>query len=88
VIFAFGWPPLMMKDAGRPSDPPSHVFHGFGDRGRLPRDATGRLDWTHRGPNGDLQFACRVNRHHFLGALLYAYESTHQRRYLHRLDDR
>jgi hypothetical protein len=63
------------------------VFHGFGDRGRVPRDAAGRLDWTHRGPNRDLQFACRVNRHHFLNTLLCAYETAGERRYLSRLDE-
>ncbi len=62
------------------------IDHGFGEKGRIPRDKSGHLNWTHRGPKGDLQFACRVNRHGHLLWLLKAFRQTGQAQYARRID--
>jgi len=62
------------------------VYHGFGEKGRVPRKKSGHLDWTFRGPKNDLQFSCRVNRHGHLVWLLDAYRQTGDARYARRID--
>jgi len=62
------------------------IYRGFGDRGQVPRGADGHLDWSHRGPNNDRQFANKVNRHGHLHILLRAYKATGEAKYIERLD--
>ena len=62
------------------------IYHGFGEKGPMPRTAGGHIDWTHTGPKGDKQFANRVNRHSHLRLLLRAYAATSEKKYLQRLD--
>jgi hypothetical protein len=62
------------------------VYHGFGEKGKMPRTSGGHIDWTHTGPKGDNQFANRVNRHSHLRTLMRAYAATDEKKYLRRLD--
>lgn len=65
----------------------SDIYHGFGDRGQIPRRSDGHLDWSHQGPNRDRQYALRVNRHQFVSRLLAAYQATGNPVYMQRLDE-
>lgn len=62
------------------------IYRGFGEKGPIPRLESGHLNWSHYGPKNDMQFACRVNRHGHLSALLHAYYATGEKKYLQRLD--
>lgn len=50
------------------------VFYELADR--VPRTATGQLDWTHQGPDEDIEWAWGLNRHGHLHILLDAYFET------------
>jgi len=54
--------------------------------GTVPKQADGSLDWTHRGPNDDREWAYFLNRHGYLGTLLSAYQKTGNRSYVERID--
>ena len=41
----------------------------------IPRLPDGRLDWNHRGPENDMEWAWALNRHQHLGTLLKAYRA-------------
>jgi hypothetical protein len=55
--------------------------------GTVPRQADGSLDWTHRGPNDDSEWAFFLNRHGHLHTLFRAYQKTGNPAYVTRLDD-
>lgn len=54
---------------------------------RVPRSATGGLDWHYRGPNDDREWAWGLNRHHHLSILLGAYRSTGNLAYVRYYDE-
>jgi hypothetical protein len=54
--------------------------------GTAPQQQDGSLEWTHRGPNDDQEWAFSLNRHGHLGALLGAYQETGNRAYVQRID--
>jgi hypothetical protein len=62
------------------------VYWGFAVKTQIPRQDNGHLDWDHLPPNGDLQYANRVNRHGPMVTLMRAYLGTGEERYLDRLD--
>ncbi len=62
------------------------IYHGYGDKGKVPRLPDGHVDWTHRGPNNDRQFANRINRHAHLDTLMLAYLTSGNKAYLQRID--
>ncbi|MFP4176247.1 MAG: heparinase II/III family protein [Candidatus Brocadiia bacterium] len=62
------------------------VYHHPGSTGPVPRTESGHLDWAHRGPKDDRQFANRLNRHGHINTLLRAYEATGKEKYLQKLD--
>jgi len=62
------------------------IYHGYGDKGKVPRLPDGHVDWTHRGPNNDRQFANRINRHAHLDTLMQAYLTSGNKAYLQRID--
>jgi len=55
--------------------------------GTAPRQVNGALDWTHRGPNDDREWAYFLNRHGHLHTLLSAYQKTGNPAYVKRLND-
>lgn len=55
--------------------------------GTAPRKEDGSLDWTHRGPNDDREWAYFLNRHGHLHTLLDAYQKTGNTTYLKRIND-
>lgn len=55
--------------------------------GTVPRQDNGALDWTHRGPNDDREWAFFLNRHGHLGTLLSAYRKTGNPAYVNRIDE-
>ncbi len=52
----------------------------------VPRTDAGGLDWRHRGPEGDIEWAFDLNRHYHLATLLEAYLATGDNRFVRRLD--
>jgi len=52
-----------------------------GVRGRQPRTAAGGLDWHHRGPRDDPEWAWMLNRHNYFIDLLAAWDATADPRY-------
>jgi hypothetical protein len=50
------------------------------------RKADGSLEWTHRGPNDDAEWAYFLNRHGHLSILHSAYRETGNDRYVNRID--
>ncbi len=54
--------------------------------GRVPRLKTGRLKWTHNGPEKDYQWGLFLNRHYHLESLLKAYFRTGNTAYAHCID--
>lgn len=66
----------MLKDA--------YGFHSRRDT--VPRNQDGGLDWTHRGPTGDIQWTKALNRHFPIKRLLEAYLFTERDTFAHRLD--
>lgn len=57
------------------------VFTFQGVTGQAPRLASGGLDWTHRGPRDDLEWALFFNRHFHMLPMLRQYLETGDRRY-------
>lgn len=55
--------------------------------GTVPRQTDGSLDWTHRGPNDDREWAYFLNRHSHLYTLLSAYQKTGNPAYVARIND-
>jgi len=55
-------------------------------RDTVPRNQYGSLDWTHRGPTGDIQWTKALNRHFPIKRLLEAYLFTERDTFAHRLD--
>jgi hypothetical protein len=53
----------------------------------VPRDAEGHLDWRHRGPEDDIEWALCLNRHYHVWTLLHAYRATHDKRFVKRIDE-
>lgn len=53
---------------------------------RVPRLDTGGLDWNHRGPAGDREWAWLLNRHSHLRSLLGAYSDTGDSKYVRGID--
>lgn len=53
----------------------------------VPRLSDGSLDWTHQGPDMDIEWAWGLNRHSHLQTLLAAYFQTGNRRYAEVIDD-
>jgi hypothetical protein len=70
----------------RADDILADIYHGFGEKGRVPRKRSGHLDWTFRGPKDDRQFCCRLNRHGHLAWLLDAFQATGDAKYARRID--
>jgi heparinase II/III-like protein len=54
---------------------------------KVPRTATGGLDWHYRGPNDDREWAWALNRHSHLAKLLKAYQSTGNPTYVRSYDE-
>jgi hypothetical protein len=54
--------------------------------GSVPRKTDGSLEWTHRGPNDDREWAYFLNRHGHLHTLFYAYQKTGNPAYVTRID--
>lgn len=52
------------------------TFTFYGQTGRVPRTESGGLDWEHRGPSGDLEWAWALNRQHHLRDFLAAFLET------------
>lgn len=61
------------------------VFYELPDR--VPRTSNGQLDWTHQGPDNDIEWAWGLNRHGHLDILLEAYLKTGNRSYAMTIDD-
>ena len=55
--------------------------------GTVPRQTDGALDWTHRGPNDDQEWAYFLNRHGHLHTLLGAYQKTGNPAYVTRINN-
>jgi len=72
--------------AVRPDDDILVSGHSIVDRGHVPRRNDGHLDWTHQGPENDLQFANHLNRHGHLRVLLRAHKLTDKEDYIEKLD--
>jgi len=53
----------------------------------IPRTGDGHLDWTHRGPRNDKEFAWLLNRHSHLRTLLRAYNQTGDPRFAETIND-
>ena len=60
------------------------VFYDLPDR--VPRLAGGGLDWTHKGPDNDIEWAWGLNRHGHLITLMEAYFETGNPVYAKRID--
>ena len=52
----------------------------------VPRTGAGGLDWTHRGPNDDREWAWGLNRHYHISTLFGAYRKTGQARFVEAID--
>ena len=53
---------------------------------KVPRREDGGIDWFHRGPRNDREFALLFNRHSFFGALLRAWRTTGDSKYAEAFD--
>jgi len=71
--------------ADRPSsgvdDVLNDTFTIQGVTGKVPRNVDGGIDWYHRGPRNDHEFALLFNRHGFFGALLRSWQATGDAKY-------
>jgi len=61
------------------------VYYELADQ--VPRISNGQLDWTHQGPDNDIEWAWGLNRHGHLDILLEAYQKTGNRSYAMTIDD-
>lgn len=59
-------------------------FYDLSDR--VPRKENGQLDWSHDGPDGDIEWAWGLNRHGHLSILLEAYLETGNADYARTID--
>ena len=62
-------------------------FTFYGRTSVVSRHEDGRLDWAHRGPDDDIEWAWALNRHHHLGILLNAFLSTGLPDYVSMIDE-
>lgn len=63
-------------DASLVADALADVFTFQGVRGAAPRTSTSSLDWTHRGPKNDLEWALFFNRHFHMLPMVREYQRT------------
>lgn len=71
----------------RAEDALQNRFHLQGISALQPLRPEGGLDWHHRGPRQDKEWAWMLNRHHFLMDLYYAWRETGDKRYLMAIND-
>lgn len=71
---------------GRAEDAVRGRFTFQGVTGDALNPATGRIDWGHRGPRDDPEWAWLLNRHHDFVHLVSAWQDTHDPRYLRAMD--
>lgn len=69
----------------RAADATADLFHIQGRVARQPRLEDGQLDWNHRGPANDKEWAWLLNRHLYFNDLIDAWEETADSRYLDQL---
>lgn len=64
----------------------SDTYTFYRQTDQVPRDAEGKLDWTHQGPADDIEWAWGLNRHPHIRTLMVAYLKTGNPAYAKRLD--
>ncbi|WP_118840767.1 alginate lyase family protein [Salinibacter ruber] len=62
------------------------TYRFYEETGTVPRTKDDGLDWTYRGPAGDVEWAKALNRHFPIRRLLEAYLYTEKDTFAHRLD--
>lgn len=72
-----GWADSILND----------VFEFYDLTDRVPRTPNGQLDWSHDGPDDDIEWAWGLNRHGHLMGLLRAYFATGNELYAQTIDD-
>jgi hypothetical protein len=53
----------------------------------VPRTAAGGIDWTHKGPEADREWAWALNRHSHIGTLYAAWDETGDAKYVRAIND-
>lgn len=71
----------------RADDALQNRFHLQGITATQPQNNAGGLDWNHRGPRKDKEWAWMLNRHHFLMDLYYAWKETGDPLYLEAINN-
>jgi hypothetical protein len=71
----------------RADDALQNRFHLQGITAIQPNRPDGGLDWNHRGPRNDKEWAWMLNRHHFLMDLYHAWKETADTRYLEAINE-
>ena len=67
--------PATATDAGADSIV-QHIFTFYDIPDKVPSLASGQLDWSHRGPDNDIEWAWGLNRHGHIHRLLETYFET------------
>ncbi len=61
-------------------------FGFYGDRAKVPRTASGNLQWSYNGPKNDPEWGWSLNQQDYFNALLSAYVRTGKRAYVEKID--
>ena len=68
-------------------DPMLHdEFAFYGDRAKVPRTTSGKLQWSYNGPKNDPEWGWSLNQQDYFNALLGAYVKTGRRAYVEKID--
>lgn len=61
-------------------------FTFYDQKSRLPYNEKGMMDWQHKGPLDDQEWAWALNRHHYLVTLVEAFHATGDAKYAQAVD--
>ena len=61
-------------------------FEFYGDRGKVPRTPSGRIQWSYNGPKNDPQWGGSLNKMDYFAILMSAYLRTGGTAYVERID--
>ena len=63
-----------------------NLYSFYNQEGKIPYKADGHLDWSYRGPTGDIEWAWALNRHYHFTTLFNAYFKTGNPHYAATID--
>ena len=63
-----------------------YIFTFYEQAAKVPKTASGQLNWTFAGPADDIEWAWALNRHHHFRSLLKTYQETGNPEYVKQID--